>query len=122
MGFNISKGDWGDVTRKGLDRPFLLMGAGFSGAVRRPHTHLNAPDWKSFWQQSSGWKLDLLIPEGEHFSFSDHQAFLPQLDAKLGLPNWLVLGMIGRVDSGRSIAAQRAYIAAFFAQHLRQIP
>lgn len=117
--FSRSEGTVGEVTERGLDRPFLLMGAGTSGAEDLPHTHRDTPDWTAFWDNSSGWKLGLHLPQAEHFSFADHQAIVPQLDERLAIPGWLRTGMLGTVDPDRSIAAQRAYLAAFFDQHLR---
>lgn len=117
--YSSDAGTYGEVTERGLDRPFMLMGAGKSGPDDKPHTHRAAPDWKAFWDNSTGWKLDLHVPEGEHFTFTDYQAIVPQLDEILGVPEWLVVGMIGTVDPERIIASQRAYIAAFFDQHLR---
>ncbi|MFG3703553.1 alpha/beta hydrolase family protein [Micromonospora sp. NPDC047670] len=112
--------DLGEVAKRGLDRPFLLMGAGLIGG--RPYTHLDAPDWRSFWANSTGWKRDLYVPEGQHYTFTDHQVLLPQLDAAFPLPEGLVTGLIGTVDPGRIVASQRAYLAAFFDQHLRHRP
>lgn len=122
LGFDISGGVFGEVAENGLDRPFLLMGAGLSGSPRRPHTHRDAPDWNALWDQSTGWKCDVYIPEGEHFTFTDHQVILPQLDAKLGVPQWLLDGMIGTVEPGAAIASARAYLTAFFDLHLRGEP
>lgn len=117
--YSSDAGTYGEVTEHGLDRPFMLMGAGKSGPDDKPHTHRAAPDWKAFWENSTGWKLDLHVPEGEHFTFTDYQAIVPQLDEILGVPEWLVVGMIGTVAPERIVASQRAYVAAFFDQHLR---
>lgn len=78
-----------------------------------------APDWQSFWEHSTGRKLNLHLPEGEHFSFTDHQVFLPALEERFDLPDWLLTGMIGGIDPNRSVKTQQDYIAAFFDQHLR---
>ncbi|TDB73410.1 lipase [Micromonospora sp. KC721] len=117
MAYRISNSDFGDVVTRGLDRPFLLMGAGLSGG--KPHTHLEAVEWRTFWANSTGWKLDLYVPDGEHFSFTDHQALLPQLDAVFTLREGVVAGSIGTVNPRRIIQSQSAYVAAFFDQHLR---
>lgn len=63
--------------------------------------------------------MDLYIPEGEHFSFTDYQAVAPQLQEKTFLPRVLVSKVLGTVHPERAIASQRAYIAAFFDQHLK---
>jgi hypothetical protein len=100
----------------------MLVGAGFSGADRLPHTSAHAPDWRSFWEKSTGWKLNLYLSEGEHFSFTDQQVFVPALDERFTMPTWLQRGMIGTINPVRSIHAQQAYVTAFFHQHLRGEP
>ena len=120
MAYSFSNNDFGDVVTRGLDRPFLLMGAGLSSG--RPHTHREAADWRSFWQHSTGWKLDLHIPAGEHFTVTDHQTLLPQLAAAFTLPEGFVTAAVGSVDPGRIVTSQRVYVSAFFEQHLRQRP
>jgi len=117
--YSSDAGTYGEVTKRGLDRPFMLVGAGTSGDDDKPHTHQSSPDWGLFWENSTGPKIDLHIPEGEHFTFTDYQAILPQLDEKLDIPNWLFTATIGTVDPDRIVTSQRAYVAAFFDQHLR---
>ncbi|GAB3980321.1 lipase [Plantactinospora veratri] len=120
LAYSFSAGDFGDVVHQGLDRPFLLMGAGQSSGA--PHTHQHARDWAGFWAKSTGWKLDLHVAEGEHFTFTDHQALLPQLAEVFPLPPDLVAGSIGTVDPDRIVGSLRAYLGAFFDQHLRGRP
>ncbi len=103
------------VAREGLDRPFMLMG-------KAGQTHLNKPSWGSFWDRSTGWKRDLSLEKGSHFSYTDAQSFVPALDERLDIPAQLREQYIGTVDPGRSTAAQRAFITAFFDQHLRGRP
>ena len=55
------------------------------------------------------------MADAMHYSYTDVQAFLPQLD---GDPAVRAL-RIGTVDPVRSIASQRAYLAAFFDQALK---
>jgi hypothetical protein len=119
MAYRMSKGEYGASAVRGLDRPFMLTGAGASGGPTRSHTHQWAPDWKSFWENSTGWKLDLYIPEGEHFTFTDYQAVAPQLMEKTFLPGSVATRVLGTVDPERAIGSQRAYLAAFFDQHLK---
>jgi dienelactone hydrolase len=121
-GFGISE-DWpylpGEVVRRGLDRPFMLF-----GNARHNHLSIEAaptgdPSWREFWSNQRGWKLDITLRQSEHGSFSDLQVGLPQIAAALGLPPGTFEPFIGTIDPDRSIAAQRAYIAAFFDLHLR---
>jgi predicted dienelactone hydrolase len=120
MAYSFSRGDFGDVVEHGLDRPFLLMGAGLSDGAR--HTHRDAADWRGFWERSTGWKLDLHVPAGEHFSFTDHEPLLPRLEAAFDLPDALVTAAIGTVDPERIVNSLRSYVPAFFDQHLRHRP
>jgi hypothetical protein len=117
MAYSFDDNDLGDVVEHGLDRPFMLMGAGLTSG--RPHTHRDAPEWRQFWAKSTGWKRDLYVAEGEHFTFADHQVLLPQIDAVHDLPAELLAGRIGTVDPDRITASVRAYVVAFFDQHLR---
>ncbi|HET6859542.1 MAG TPA: lipase [Streptomyces sp.] len=103
------------VAREGLDRPFMLMG-------KPSQTHLNKPSWQSLWDNSTGWKRDLSLERGSHFSYTDAQSFVPALDEHLDIPAATREQYIGAVDPERSTAAQRAYISAFFDQHLRGRP
>jgi hypothetical protein len=120
MAYSFTNQDFGAVVHSGLERPFLLMGAGLSDGM--PHTHQDAVDWQMFWDNSSGWQLDLYVADGEHFTFTDHQAFLPQLDAAFTLPPGLVPAAIGSVDPDRIVNSIRAYLTAFFHEHLRGRP
>jgi dienelactone hydrolase len=121
-GLGISE-DWpylpGEVVRRGLDRPFMLFG-------NARHNHLSTeppptgdPSWREFWSNQRGWKLDITLRQSEHGSFSDLQVGLPQIAGALGLPPGTFEPFIGTIDPERSIAAQRAYVAAFFDLHLR---
>jgi hypothetical protein len=117
MAYSFDDNDLGDVVEHGLDRPFMLMGAGLTSGL--PHTHREAPEWRQFWVNSTGWKRDLYVAEGEHFTFADQQILLPQIDAVHDLSPEQLLPRIGTVDPGRITASVRAYVVAFFDQHLR---
>lgn len=103
------------VAPEGLDRPFMLMD-------KANQTHLNKPSWRSFWDRSTGWKRDLSLERGGHYSYTDVQAVLPALDEYLDIPAETREGYIGTVDPASSTAAQRAYVTAFFDAHLRGRP
>lgn len=119
LAYSMSKSIYGEVVEQGLNRPFLLMGAGVSGKERRPHTHQWAPDWHRLWARSAGWKRDLYIEKGEHLSFSDHAALLPAIARAVKLPPLVTSSALGAADPARVIAIERAYLAAFFDQHLK---
>ncbi|WP_230991764.1 alpha/beta hydrolase family protein [Streptomyces endocoffeicus] len=103
------------VALEGLNRPFMLMG-------KANQTHLNEPSWQSLWDHSTGWKRDLSLERGAHFSYTDAQTIVPALDERLDIPAQKREEYIGTVDPTRSTAAQRAYLTAFFHQHLRGRP
>ncbi|SDM60476.1 alpha/beta hydrolase family protein [Allokutzneria albata] len=115
----------GEVTKLGLDRPFLLMGSEAidpaTGKLVR-HTHLNDHDrsWPQFWANQRGWKRDLLLGRSGHLAYTDYQVVLRRLAQQLNLPAQRVEQLVGTIDAGRSIAAQRTYVAGFFDLHLRQ--
>ncbi len=109
------------VAQHGLDRPFMLLNSGFNdeGEV---DSHLTAEDRAMFWNHTSGWKMDVTIPNGAHFTFTDYQSLLPQLASKVSLSRLAVQQSIGTADSEQSLDAQREYVAAFFDYHLKGIP
>lgn len=109
----------GEASVLGVDRPFLLMGAGVDGDSRRPHHHRGSPDWAAFWAASTGWKRDIYLPAGEHSSFTDLQSVLPQLRTQIDLDEDAVrTDAIGTVAPESALGAERAYLRAFFDLHL----
>lgn len=111
MAYSQSTGDFGRVADEGLDRPFLLMSAG-------DHSAASDLSWQRFLTRHRGWVRQLHLPDGEHSSFTDHQSLVPHL----GLDPAVTAPIVGTVDPARSTAAQRAYLTAFFDQHLRHRP
>ncbi|MFH8572856.1 alpha/beta hydrolase family protein [Streptomyces sp. NPDC017993] len=103
--------DFLPVAREGLNRPFMLMG-------KASQTHQNQPSWQSFWNRSTGWKRDLSLERAGHFSYTDAQTIVPALDEHLDIPAQTREQYIGTVNPERSTATQRAYVTAFFDQHL----
>jgi hypothetical protein len=55
-------------------------------------------------------------------SFADYQWAIPQLAAEYDVPDEVVTAGIGTVTPSRSIAAQRAYLLAYFDQFLKGRP
>ncbi|MFG2143773.1 alpha/beta hydrolase family protein [Streptomyces sp. NPDC048696] len=100
------------VGTDGLDRPLLLMG-------KDGNDHHTVPSWGLTWDHSSGWHRDLTLCGGEHASFTDLQSQVPQIGRALGLTPEVVAKNVGTVDPARSVAAQRAYVSAFFDRWLR---
>ncbi|WP_433164761.1 alpha/beta hydrolase family protein [Kribbella sp. CA-247076] len=106
----------------GTDRPFLLMGAGGTGPNGGPQTHRTEPSWGLFWDHSTGWKRDLNVPDGGHYSFIDHQALIPWFQRFFTVPPELIANTVGTADAAAVLRALRTYIPAFFDQHLRGRP
>ncbi|RSN30867.1 alpha/beta hydrolase [Amycolatopsis sp. WAC 01416] len=105
MAHSQSQRIFGRVADEGLDRPFLLMSAG-------DHSAASDASWQEFLRNQRGWTGESRLPDGEHFSFTDYQTLLPQLGNAPA-------AFIGTVDPARSVAAQRAWLSAFFGKNLR---
>jgi hypothetical protein len=103
---------YGPVVTGGLDRPFLLMSS-------QNHNRDNDPSWARFWAAQRGPTLDLKLTNSQHQSYSDNESLLPQAAPLIGLPPSVVAQDIGTIDPGRALAAERAYVLAFFDQTLR---
>jgi dienelactone hydrolase len=111
-GVNLDGTLFGPVVKTGVTKPFLVLAA-------ESHTRENEPSWKSFWDKSTGWKRELRFAGAHHGSFTDLQTMFPQIAAKLPKVPEVFPELIGTIDPDRSIAAQRAYVAASFDLHLK---
>lgn len=112
-GVNLDGTLFGPVIEAGLDRPFMLVGS-------QDHSRDTDETWDKFWANQLGWRLNLQLTGSGHNSFTDYQALVPPLAGVLDLPPQAVHDLIGSVDADRSITNQRAYLTAFFNQHLRR--
>jgi len=93
------------IPASGLDRrPFLMMGD--ADAVS-PGVN---PMWDGSWPNLDGWKRWLSVSNADHYWFTDLDYLVDQSGA-LSIPG-----------AGRSIELTRAYVSAFFEQHLKAIP
>jgi dienelactone hydrolase len=100
-----------DLARRLGKRPFMLMAS-------QGHHALTDPSLEGFWSGLRGQRLFLGIADSQHFTYTDFEEFLPQLRAAGVAPRYitteLVTSFIGTVQPGHAVAAERAYIAAFF--------
>jgi hypothetical protein len=103
------------VETAGLDRPFLLMG-------EEGNDHHTVPSWAGLWRHSAGRHWDLRLPGTAHASFTDAEAMVPQIARGRGLSDAAVRQIIGSADPSHAIAAQEAYLTAFFDRTLRGRP
>ena len=100
----------------GLSRPFLFLGKqsnytpGSGGDI--PGKPGPVITWERDWQLLTGWKRWLLVAGAIHASFTDLGLLADQIgiDTGAGLPG------------ARSLDITRAYLRAFFDQHLRSEP
>ena len=90
----------------------------------RPRPH-NDPSLTGFWSNLKGWRLFLTMRNAQHYTYTDLEQFLSQLLTARVVPHQLererVAQVIGTVHPSRAVAAERAYIAAFFDLHLRDL-
>jgi len=111
------------IPDEGLARPFLFLGkqsnyAPGSGGALTPGTR----DWKLLrgavvtwerdWELLTGWKRWLVVAGAVHASFTDLALLADQVGIDIGT------GLSG----ARSLDITRAYVRAFFDQHLRGRP
>ena len=93
----------------GLSRPFLFLGKqsnytpGSGGAVAT---------WESDWELLTGWKRWLLVAGAVHAFFTDLALLADQIGIDIGAD----------LPGARSVDITRAYVRAFFDQHLRSEP
>jgi len=97
------------IPAPGLSRPFLLLGKqsnytpGSGGAVTT---------WERNWRLLTGWKRWLVVAGAIHASFTDLGLLADQLGVDVG----------DSLSGTRSVEITRAYVRAFFDQHLRGEP
>jgi dienelactone hydrolase len=110
------------IPDEGLARPFLFLGKqsnytpGSGGAVTTPRDWKlrrgAVITWERDWELLTGWKRWLVVAGAVHASFTDLALVADQtgIDTGAGLPG------------ARSLDITRAYVRAFFDQHLRGRP
>jgi dienelactone hydrolase len=106
----------------GLSRPFMFLGkqsnytpgTGRAASTPRDWKLLRAAviTWERDWELLAGWKRWLVVAGAAHASFSDLALLADELGIDIGA------GLPG----ARSLDITRAYVRAFFDQHLRGRP
>jgi len=97
------------IPEHGLSRPFLFLGKqssytpGSGGAVTT---------WERDWKLLTGWKRWLVVAGAIHASFTDLGLLADQAGLDVG----------AALSGARSLDVTRAYVRAFFDQHLRGRP
>jgi hypothetical protein len=93
------------------NKPFMIMGDNGWG----PDQFGNLTS--VVWHNLRGWRRFVSLIGSTHGSYTDHEALLPQLAAAGVIKS--AASWIGTLDPHRAIAAERAYIRAFFDLWLR---
>jgi len=104
------------VARDIGDRPFMIM-------THAGHGPRDDVTLEGFWAKLTGWRLLLTLTHAGHYSYTDDEQFLSQLVRAgiipPGLASQVVTPVIGTIDPAVAVAAERAYVGAFFDLHLR---
>jgi dienelactone hydrolase len=111
------------IPDRGLSRPFLFLGKqssytpGTGGAVTPGTREWKIRSgavitWERDWELLTGWKRWLVVAGAVHASFTDLALLADQTGIDIGA------GLSG----ARSLDITRAYVLAFFDQHLRSSP
>jgi len=110
------------IPDEGLARPFLFLGKQSNYTPGSGSTATTPRDWKRLrgavmtwerdWARLTGWKRWLVVAGAVHASFTDLALLAEQVGIDIGA------GLSG----ARSLDITRAYVRAFFDQHLRGEP
>jgi predicted dienelactone hydrolase len=98
----------------GLSRPFLLMSAdpGFAEVL----------NVAGFWSRLRGPHYAVDVKGARHFAFSDLATFVPQLMRANPSAGQSARQLVGDLNGFATLAAERAYLLAFFDRFLRGKP
>ena len=99
---------------RGLSRPFLLMSAdpGFA----------DVSNLAGFWSKLRGPHYAIDVKGARHFAFSDLVTFVPGLMRANPTTGQAAKQLVGKLDGTATLAAERAYLRAFFDRFLREKP
>jgi dienelactone hydrolase len=101
----------------GLSRPFLFLGkqSNYTPGKQSPGIPGKpgpVSTWERDWKRLTGWKRWLLVAGAVHASFTDLALLADQIGIDIG----------AALPGARSLDITRAYVRAFFDQHLRGTP
>jgi dienelactone hydrolase len=105
-GIDIDGTTLGPIPEPGLSRPFMFMGR---ANTYTPGTGDESQSWEDDWQLLTGWKRWLTVAGMEHASFTDVGLIAEQLGLDIG----------AETPAARGSEITRAYVKAFFDEHLR---
>ena len=104
-GLNMDGSFHGPVVNLGLSRPFLIFGA-------QNRTRFNDESWSTIWPLLQGWKVELILADSRHDTFTD----IPYLVKILGLADLLPpddTSLLGTIDGARALQIITSYVTAF---------
>ena len=111
-GLNMDGALWGPVVQKGLDRPFMLMA--HAGHLRNNNSIAADPDntWFDIWPKLRAFRLDLVLANSLHYTFSDFPVVLQTLDI---VPNNATAQAleVTDLDGRRALKIVTTYVTAF---------
>jgi dienelactone hydrolase len=117
-GIDMDGATWAPIPDDGLPRPFLFLGKQSSYAPGQQSPAVRgkpggpASTWERDWKLLTGWKRWLLVAGAVHASFTDLALLADQAGIDIG----------AHLSGARSLDITRAYVRAFFDQHLRGEP
>ncbi len=115
-GLDMDGATHAQIPGSGLSRPFLFLGKqsnyapGSGGDI--PGKPGPVTTWEHDWKLLGGWKRWLLVSGAVHASFTDLGLLADQIGVDIG----------AALPGARSLDITRAYVRAFFDQHLRSTP
>ena len=96
----------------GLARPFLFLGKQSNYTPGTPGKKSAVTTWERDWKLLTGWKRWLLVAGAVHASFTDLALLADQIGIDID----------AGISGARSLDITRAFVRAFFDQHLRGTP
>jgi predicted dienelactone hydrolase len=104
---------FGAARTAGLSHPFMLM-SGEPGFAADPNR-------AGFWSRLRGPRYAVDIKGAQHFAFSDLVFLVPELTRTNPAVGQALRAQVGSVDGRATLAAERAYLLAFFDRYLRGV-
>ena len=103
---------YGPVVQKGLDRPFMLMAHTSHSRTNNSAADDPTNSWFHFWYNLRGWKLDVMLANSQHYTFSDFPIVLETLRI---VPNATTANKLLGTDlnGSRALKIVATYVTAF---------
>lgn len=110
---------FGPVVQKGLDKPFMLMA--HTNHTRTDNNNTNDPNnsWFDIWRNLRGWKLDIILANSGHYTFSDFPIVLETLGI---VPNASTASnlLVTDLDGKRALNVVTTYVTTFLDMVLKR--